>query len=503
MVETLKTVWMSLTRRWPLVYTVAALVVAAATYGIRYHEPRALFWDENYHIASAQKYLDGVMYMEPHPPLGKLLLAFGEWLLDPNAGKDKSRFVRVDYIKDADLPPDMSFAGFRLMSVLCMILAAPFFFRTALNVTGNAHLAAAATVPLLFDNGVIVHSRGAMLEGIQLFFLVLALWYFTRIITRGRPVPWWRYGLLGFLVGLVIAVKVNGAVLLLLFPALFGWAWWPALRAGRWREPLAALPGAAAAATGAIGAVLLAVMYVHIALGQTVVPGKTYRASPEYLELIRSGRSASLAAFVVGLRDNWLYMRDYADGVPRLDPCKPGENGSHPLGWPLGNKTINYRWAKDTVDGRTEVRYLYLVPNAAGWFSAFAGVLLGAALLIAALVFGLRPPDGRRFAWVVLFTVLYFAYMAAILQIERVMYLYHYFVPLLFAWLNLAALGAYLFADQTGTGRRHFYANLAAFGLIVLLVYWHFSPLTYYRPLTEGEFALRQWFDFWKMAPVR
>src|SRR5919197_1505049 len=53
-------------------------VVAFAVYVHRYEYPPALFWDENYHIASAQKYLNGVFYMEPNPTLGKLLLARGD-----------------------------------------------------------------------------------------------------------------------------------------------------------------------------------------------------------------------------------------------------------------------------------------------------------------------------------------------------------------------------------------------------------------------------------------
>jgi dolichyl-phosphate-mannose--protein O-mannosyl transferase len=57
------------------IYAAILLYVAGFVFVPGYHQPAALFWDENYHIPSAQKYLDGVMYMEPHPPLGKLLIA--------------------------------------------------------------------------------------------------------------------------------------------------------------------------------------------------------------------------------------------------------------------------------------------------------------------------------------------------------------------------------------------------------------------------------------------
>jgi len=56
-------------------YTVIILAVSYFTYFKNYDYPPSVFWDENYHIASAQKYLTGVMFMEAHPPLGKLFVA--------------------------------------------------------------------------------------------------------------------------------------------------------------------------------------------------------------------------------------------------------------------------------------------------------------------------------------------------------------------------------------------------------------------------------------------
>ena len=49
-----------------------------------YGQPSSLFWDENYHIASAERYLQGKFFMEPHPGLGKMFIALGELILHPN-----------------------------------------------------------------------------------------------------------------------------------------------------------------------------------------------------------------------------------------------------------------------------------------------------------------------------------------------------------------------------------------------------------------------------------
>ncbi|MCK4907948.1 MAG: phospholipid carrier-dependent glycosyltransferase, partial [Spirochaetes bacterium] len=54
------------------------LILSLVTFFSYYQFPNYVFWDENYHIASAQKYINGVMFMEPHPPLGKMIIAAGE-----------------------------------------------------------------------------------------------------------------------------------------------------------------------------------------------------------------------------------------------------------------------------------------------------------------------------------------------------------------------------------------------------------------------------------------
>src|SRR4051794_39635298 len=63
------------------------LGLSHGTYFREYRLPTVTFWDESYHIPSAAKYLQGVFFMEPHPPLGKMLIAWGEKLLDANRGK--------------------------------------------------------------------------------------------------------------------------------------------------------------------------------------------------------------------------------------------------------------------------------------------------------------------------------------------------------------------------------------------------------------------------------
>ncbi|MDO6570506.1 phospholipid carrier-dependent glycosyltransferase [Gilvimarinus sp. 2_MG-2023] len=470
--------------------------------------PNALFWDENYHIASAQKYIDGVMYMEPHPPLGKLLIAGSEALLGLNREADKSKFLTTDYIKDNHMPEDgIHYAAFRLPSALMMGLAVLFFYGSVRRITANLHVAFAFSFFLIFDNALVIHSRAAMLEGIQLFFVLGALYQMTRAITGkyrdNNPIRLKHYAYLGLWIGLAIAVKINGAVLLLLFVMLYGADQWQNLCNKDWLALIRRLTTTVPSGVSPMILVVLGMFYLHIGLGSELASHNTYKSSPEYRQSLEENGSWSLTTYFAALPDNWRFMSEYADGVPSLDVCKVGENGSSLLGWPLGTKTINYRWSKRTTDGTTYVRYHNLVANPVVWFSVLAGIVLSVGLIISRFIYQNPVKDTALFNWVVAFTTLYISYMMAILQIERVMYMYHYLMPLIFGVVNLALIFQYVFYDQLARGSRHTLINLAAYVILAFGVFAFFSPFTYSWPLSEAQFELRNWFDFWQLELVR
>ncbi len=479
------------------------LGLSILTIGTRYWTPTSLFWDENYHVTSAQKHIAGVMYMESHPPLGKMLIALGEAVLAPNAQRDTSALLRTDRVEQAQLPPGYSFAGVRLASVISMIATMLLLYATLLLITGQRLLAFVfAALPAL-DNALVVHARSAMLEGIQLAFALGAICLLAFSLRRGGHVRLRHYAALGTLVGLAIAVKLNGAVLLLLPVALFLADQWPALRESRWRDAARRLIAAIPAFCLPALLVFFGSFYVFIATATDVIPGRTYKASAEYLQHLRDHTTWTPSGFHAGLRDHLRYMAEYADGVPRLDVCKPGENGSHATQWPLGGKTINYRWNREVVNGVSVVEYTYLVSNALVWLTVLAGIALSCALVLGRVVFGHAVTRPRDFHWLALFTGLYLAYFVAILQIERVMYLYHYLLPLMFGIANLAVLWNYQFGDGLAAGRWHPRINLLLLLLLAATVFAYFAPLTYGWPLTTSQMEQRVWFDVWRLEPVR
>jgi dolichyl-phosphate-mannose--protein O-mannosyl transferase len=467
-------------------------VVAFAVYVHRYEYPPALFWDENYHIASAQKYLNGVFFMEPHPPLGKLLIALGEHLVHANPTNDQ--FIGTDYIRDP--PPDFSLAGYRLIPAVLGWLTAPVLYACFLLVTQRPTWAGFLSFLYVFDNALIVHSRGAMLDSTLLFFSALTILAFL-LAYKWRN---WPGGLrmAGVLFGLafacVILTKAFGLVLVLLIPVLLV-SVWPHGRAWLNFCLYAAPP---------FLLTYILVWQVHFALGTRVVPSLPndgfYEASPEYREVLAQSRNVSPASFPIMLRDSIRFSFIYTQGVPRLDLSKPDENGSPFFLWPLGARSINYRW--ETPDGQN-YRYLYLQVNPVAWFVALLGVVLAASFVLHTLT--VDPTEHRESRFLLLtFFGLYVAYMVAISRFDRVLYLYHYFLPLLISFF----LVALVVKEARTIGPWHLSEARKSVGLfivagLVVLAFRVYGPLTYYEPLRDEAVRARAVFPLWELHCVR
>lgn len=437
--------------------------------------------------------------MEPHPPLGKLLIAFGEELFNPNEGKNLKDFLIMDHVKS--FPPGYSFVGVRMMPSLLAWLSAPLLFVLMYLLLRNANLALLSSSLYVFDNAFIVHFRGAMLEGVQVFFVIAALTLFVYLAEIKERISCFGYCLLGIFIGLAVAVKVNALVLILTFGFLF---WFEMSKRfsnflshreeiGQelWKKGILFTLG--------IVAVLGVVWQIHFALGQRVLENRYYKASEQYKKVIADNGTSSLSNFPVMLKDNLYYFWDYEKGAPPWDPCKADENGSYPLSWLVGNKSINYRWEKA---GTGAVKYLYLQGNPVIWGVALAGVLLSLVLTAGHYFFGTPLKDRRAFLYILCFLTLYVCYMAVMLRVTRVMYLYHYFLPLIFAFLLAALIFKYCFEEHLKNKSAWIWAGLILLLLEIYGAYLFYKGFTYYEPLSTQDFYRRVWFDFWKLKPI-
>ena len=156
-----------------LLGAVVVLVIGFAVIVWNYQSPKQKLWDESFYLSSAQRYLDGKMFMENHPPLGKLLMALGESVLQPNVGLDTSSMGVKDTVEN--LPEGFSFAGVRFFPVVLSWLSVLLFFILCGLLTKRPFPALVLTLPYVLQNALVIHFRAAMLGGIQVFFLLSAL----------------------------------------------------------------------------------------------------------------------------------------------------------------------------------------------------------------------------------------------------------------------------------------------------------------------------------------
>jgi dolichyl-phosphate-mannose--protein O-mannosyl transferase len=462
----------------------AGVVIASCfTYFDGYAFPAAPFWDENYHIASAQKYLHGIFFMELHPPLGKLLIALGEWLVRPNS--ITSWFVSADYA--TRFPEGFSFAGYRLVPALCGWATAPVLFAIAWRISRDAIVAACIAGLYVFDNALIVHLRGAMLEGPLLLFAASSIWLFFALLdapARSRATIW-KWAALGATIALAVATKLLG---LILFALPIGLA---ALGRGEWRRARHVTAFGAAAL-----AVYCAVWQIHFNLTRQINPllanDGYYQASDTYRGVLQTAGTATPATFLPMLRDSLAYAWYLDRGKPPLDLCKPGENGSPFYMWPIGARAINYRWE---TDDDVHYRYLYLQANPVVWALALLGLLSAAALLVAAAI----APSGialKRRGVLAVFVAMYGAYFVPFFWIHGVMYLYHYFIPLFLTFVLCALVLDELRTPGPAQKRRLAVAAAA----LVAAGFWFFKPLTYYEPLTDAQLQRRALVPLWDLT---
>ena len=475
-------------------YLAFVFVTSFFTYFYRYNYPPYPFWDEPYHVAAAQKYLNGVFFMEPHPPLGKLLIALGEKITQSNSPEKDAVFIHTDYA--TGLGDGYSFTGYRLFPALLAWLAAPLFFLIFLHFTTNPALSALLSFLYVFDNAQIVHSRGAMVDTPVTFFGLLLILVLLKLpkIPPSKNLRFILASLLsGLVFGLIMTTKVVGLIFILLFPVTV-WLLWT-----QWKRVSQFM----IFATLGLIIAYVSIWQIHFSLSTKVLPELNengyYQASDAYKDILSRKATNDFRSFPIMLRDSFRYVSHYEQGVPRLDLCKPDENGSPSWMWPIGARSINYRWERAESGA---IRYLYLQSNPVTWGCGLLGVILSIILLGSRLFVPSSPKLKHGFMMAV-FLAVYTSYMIAISHLDRVMYLYHYFIPLTLSYIlfglcveNIVNIGPM----TVDAGKRML--GMTVLSLFMFAGFQYFHALSYYEPLTADAFNRLRLLPSWELACV-
>ena len=489
-------------------------VFAFFTFFWNYTNPPYLYWDENYHIASAQKYLNGTFFMEPHPPLGKMLIAAGEGLLDANPGAD-DEFIGTDYARE--LPEGFSFQGYRFFPALFGWAIAPLLYLVFLLITRKPIWAFVLSFLYVFDTALITHSRAAMLDSIMLFFCVgmIALYFLIREFKdhkHGFPLCSLLFGIA---FGCAMATKALALIMVLLVPATIlhmqktknkkqianskHSLWLSTLN-----SQLSTLNYKLVAQFITLSFCGFLITYIgiwqlHFSMGKNVIPSLPdqgyYQASDTYKSLIHGEQVDTMLM----LSENVHFLSHYSRGVPKLNLCKADENGSPFYFWPFGARSINYRW--ETPDS-FHYLYIQLVANPVIWGVALLSLFLAFALLVGSAILPIQGTLRYRNE-LLLWSGMWASYMIAVSQIDRVMYLYHYFIPLIFSFivvayvlLELQQLGKYKLTES----KKSWF--VLALGICIFASFEFYRPLSYYEPIDDTAFMQRSIFKLWDLNCV-
>ena len=127
---------------------------------------------------------------------------------------------------------------------------------------------------------------------------------------------------------------------------------------------------------------------------------------------------------------------------------------------------------------------------------------MAVCLLFSSLFFGLKKPLENPYL-LTIFTGVYVSYLIAISRLGRVMYLYHYFVPLILSFviaalvsLEIRSLWKWQIDEQKRTW------GYLIFGIMIFFSFLYYRPLTYYKPLTEDQFRRRAILGIWELTCV-
>jgi dolichyl-phosphate-mannose--protein O-mannosyl transferase len=379
-------------------------------------QPRLPVWDETYYIASTARYQLGQAQLASHPPLGMMLIAAGERASGLNAGTDWQALAANRGVAAEKVPAGFDYRGVRIAPALFGVLATGLFALLMLQLTGSGGAALLLSALFLADGAIAVQLRSAQLDAFQLAFLLAALNCFVLALLK----PGWRWtALFGLFLIAAALVRANALAVGVLAPFLL----WPALRGQDWRALAARIAGGLAGGLTALALTVAAYIAMTPNPAEPTTPFGREQArfvsAEQRLARENSGWSASaILALAVDYRS---FMANDLAITPKSDA-----NGTHPPGWIVGRGSTLYGFDRS---GGT-LKAIGLMPNMVAWLIALAAVAVS-----------LLPSRWRGDPLRAALLLGWLANMAVFvwLDTQRVLYTYHYLVPLLFGHA-LAAL---------------------------------------------------------------
>ena len=479
------------------------LLISYFTYFHDYYKPDISFYDEHYYIVHAERYIHRIVFFDGNPPLGKMFIALGELIFNPNKNLNIKNRLETGAVFFNTSTNDFSFVGVRFFPSLFGFLNGLLIFLIFYRLSKNNLLSLLLSSLYLFENSSIVHFRSAMLDSTLIFFSLLTVLYFIYLYDNKKDSTLKNYIILGCLTSLAVSTKVVALVLVLLaFFLLF-----KELRFKRlFKKSVVYL--------SSLILVFIAIYYVHIALGARVIKKPLYvdtniqimeydasfkanlGPTREYMKMIEDGDIYNPLKLYVPIKNYFRHMRAVQSELPKEDPTMINSN---PLSWPIGIKNITYI-STSPFPSNGEHSYLKFQGNPISWTLGLLALLASVGFIFAKLLFGVKISNTRLYNYMFIFTLLYVGYMAGLtlLSMKRVLYIHMYLLPLFFSFILFLLIFSHVFEKQVVKKDRTFYIALLLLVGLIFYAYSYTYPVTYAKDLSYLECEKNRLVWFWE-----
>jgi dolichyl-phosphate-mannose-protein mannosyltransferase len=436
-----------------------------------------------------------------HPPLGKWMIAFGEWITHDSSGGN-------------------SF-GWRLSGAIVGTLAVLIVARTARRMTRSTMLGCVAGLLMALDGLEFVQSRTSMLDIFLMFWVVVAFACLildrdqvrARIAARSLAiggdddtsgfgprlgVRWWLVAC-GVSIGAAAACKWDGAYYIPAFALLALWWTMGAKRAAGVRKPFLSTVLRDVPHTFVAMAVIPVVTYVITWTGWFVNSGK-YAWDRNWA----NGRPTAWGlGFVPAwirnpIRGLWHYHWEAYNFHVHLDSYH--KYRSNAWGWLFETRPVLYYanyphynsnpnlGCKVNTEPLGCARMIYSMGTPAIWWASIPVMLF--------MVYLIFRRDWRASAVLLPFA---FGYVPWLFVFKRTMF-YFYALPLLpFIAIALAVTIGYMIGPRDASPNRRMAGTMVAgsYLLIVVVMFFYFLPVLSSRTIPFTGWQQRMWFQSW------
>lgn len=437
--------------RHPYFIPTVLVVLGLATRFAFISYPAEVVFDEVHFGKFVNAYFTGEYYFDIHPPLGKLLVALSAWV-----GGYRGGFPFLEIGNPYGPTPLASLRFLPNLAGGLVPLSFYFFLRTLGTKQGSAGFAA---LLLVFDNALLAQSHFILVDAFLMLFGFLGLAGFFLARSLRNPVYHWGWlALGGVFFGAASSIKWTGLGFLGFAFLVFLWD----IFLARQRK----------------------ILFLQLFLSLLLIPFAFYLLAFffHFLLLPASGPGDAFMseAFLRGEKGFSAKFLELNGTMYRANATLTATHSyaSEFYTWPLMLRPVYY-WVKDFGGGLTG--RIYFLGNPFVWWFGTLGLFFGLRLL--------KKRESLR--W------LYLGYLLNWLPfalVGRVLFLYHYLVPLAF---SLAIFSSFWFDWLNKNWQNKRQLAVGAILILVVLGFLFFAPLTYGLPLSEKAYKLRVWLPSW------